>query len=272
MNIYLDKVELEQLSSMQINSGIDGTIYRLNNGTLYKIYHPHMPIKQLVSVQSGLDSEGVRIFRKEDFRQPMSYLHNPENYIKLRAEDAIKMAMTKQKDIKLTTLPLGCIYVNNRFKGTVLKDFRYALSIYSLKNLPYPIRLKVVRQILQRLKELWKYNIYPIDLACKPYHKSNILLKYNLVPEIIDLDGRSTIYCDCFISEFYQKSIYSFQCLMLELLYDFPISESYTALEILENQLLLEENKVPNSYIDSFVIQKSNLEEIEAFLQLKKSR
>lgn len=274
-DVYLTSDDIKNLKSKKINQGTDGTIFRVGNGLLYKIYHNSTPIENIVSnLFPKTDEEGVKIYEKGVLKPLISRpLTLEDDYVKLRAEDAIKLAQAKQKDVKLTTLPLASIYVDNKFKGCVLKDFQYSTSIYNIRFFPLNIRLRIAREVLKRTKELLKNNIYRVDLGGKPIDKSNVLLNYfpYFAPEIIDNDGRSAIYTEKYVKELYNISIQSLNGIIVEILC-YRTLEPLTELDKKEAQTDLEEAGVPSIYIEALVNKEATVDELEDCLRRMKKR
>lgn len=267
--VLLTKQEYESLKQKKINQGTDGSIYRVGGGLLYKIYHEKSPIG---FKDVPVDEEGVKIFRKQDFQNLCLIKKDiPKSYTKLRSVDAILLAKEKQKFIHYTTLPLAPIYIENHFRGCVIKDYPYNKSIYFVKYFPFTYRLYVCKKLLMQMKELLNYNIYPRDLCGKPYNQSNVLLNFlSLGPVIIDTDGYSTIYTKEFVFEFYQECIESLNGLILEILYEYPIEEIVTPTIKLEKSTFLEEAGVPDRFIEPLVNQNMSLEDLSLFLNRTK--
>jgi len=269
-DIYLTSADIKKLENKKMNQGTDGTIYRIGNGLLYKIYHNSTPIENVVlNLFPKIDEEGVKIYEKGLLKTLISRPSTLDvDYVKLRAEDAIKLAKMKQKYVKLTTLPLASLYIDNKFKGCVLKDFPHSTSIYNIRYFPLSIRLRIARQVLERTKELLKNNIYRIDLGGKPINKSNVLLNYfpYFAPEIIDNDGRSAVYTEKYVKELYNISIQSLNSIIIEILC-YRTLEPLTELDKVQAELDLEEIQVPSIYMESLINQTASLDELEDCLR-----
>ena len=131
----------------------------------------------------------------------------------------------------------------------------------------------MAKQILIRVKELLLHHIYPVDLAMKNIKNSNVLWTFPFTPEIIDLDGRSTLYPNTFYDSFYKESIFHLNCLLMEILYGrdeaFILSENLRKEDILNNCLFLEQEKVPSSYIDGLASLSLSMEDLERFFRVR---
>ncbi len=165
--VYLSSEEFNMIASSKLGEGYDAIVYRGINGTVYKIY---------------------------------KYKHN---------DDIIEKATNKQESVKLTNLPQAAIYIDNKFSGYVLKrvrglDIHYAWFLLSKKS-----KIRILKELLIKVRELTDNYIYPTDIANSPLvgKHSNVKIDYKLHPQIIDLDGISTSYCDqeneCLLSDTY---------------------------------------------------------------------
>ncbi len=269
--VYLTIKDYKKIKDKKINEGKDGAIYRVQNQILYKIYHETMPTENVLERKELLDAEGVKIYQKGDMKTFFPVTEGLEKFVRFRAEDMIFFAMQKQKEIELSTLPLAPLYIENRFKGCVIKDFKRSSSIYITQKLPMAIRLKIAKRLLKKVKELTDHYIYPRDLGGKPYSKSNALLTFLIEPELIDLDGRSCYYAEEEIPLFLKETLFSVQVLLLEILFSIPLFEIYTPEEKLEFMYHLQEQRIPDYYIDAFLSKSFTYEDWEEFfLVLKK--
>ncbi len=265
-DLFITHEDLKKWQPYEINRGSNGTIYRIKPGYLYKIYHSQVFLND--HKPKFYDEEGVRIFLKSDFAGGLKD-YGDANYVKLCSSESIALAIKKQKDIHLTSLPLGSIYVDFRFKGCILKDYLFSKSIYFVKNFPYGYRKKMMRIILEKVKELLKHYIYPVDLGFKGYNRSNVLWNFFpfLEPVLIDLDGYSTIYSYEEVPSFYQECVYSLNCLLLEILFDYPLKEIYSPMQYEEGKMILEEYYVQPSLIDKLVYQTASLDDLTLLLK-----
>lgn len=245
-DLYLKKSDLLKLK--YIGKGKDGYVYKYNNNLLIKIYH-NETINNLN--KSEMDPDGVKIYTPGNYRYFKTESSNIQYYdkenVKCGAIDALNKAISKQKDINYSTLPVGLLYVDDKFKGSVLKYFKYMCEYHKLIRL-YNIkkRAQITNDTLTKLDELIKNNIYPIDIVNKgigesatPISHSNILLSPFGHSEIIDLDGTSTIYKEEFDKSTYINCIENINIFFLETMfnYDLPTDISAEDLDYLEYSL-----------------------------------
>ena len=57
------------LITCQIGQGLDAKVYRTRKKFLFKVYHNYLLEKSKIMTNVPLDEEGVRIFRRDDFRK-----------------------------------------------------------------------------------------------------------------------------------------------------------------------------------------------------------
>lgn len=223
-----DQLQTIKNKNKIIGSGVDGTIYKIDNNTIFKFYHHNRSLINIINPE--FDKDGVLI---NDFKSLRNYniINNNEkiNYVDkdgviLSRDDAIYKAMEKQSNVHMTMLPQNIIYVDNKLIGCVYKYYPHKFGIYAAAYLPLKKRLIVCKRILEKVKELLHNNIYPITLAQRdnvfPFKSngSNILIGFDLEPLIIDLDGISAMYSDTFSDKYYKKTLSSLSTLILEIL------------------------------------------------------
>ena len=277
MPIYLTK-------KYEIGHGTDGSVYyvpkkllKTNKEVLFKLYHNRTPI---YNGHGEIDEDGVRIYNKStlqtiDYTEPISYFSDTEE-IRLRSKDAIYKAIERQKNVYLTDLPKCPIFVNGHFQGCELKK-QYGKQIHYLTSLSIKKKLKIWKAITIKVQELLENNIYPTELDNSPFTKavyknefgeyevrfghSHILVTHSLIPSLIDLDGKSTIYTEHFSDTYYTKVIRAYNTLLIEFLFTIPLEELGKEMDG-ENQLemKLEEVGVPHKYLEALSSLSLNLD------------
>ena len=274
--VHITEEDFSNLIISQIGQGLDAKVYRTKKKVLFKVYHNYLLDKKEIMTDVPVDEDGVRIFRRDDFRknkQNFSFNDFNDTDIKFITKELISRAVLKKDEITLSTLPQALLYVDHHFRGCILKDFSWSTSILNVRYLPYLLRLHMAKQILIRVKELLLHHIYPVDLAMKNIKNSNVLWTFPFTPEIIDLDGRSTFYPNAYQSSFYQESLFHLNCILMEILYGrdeaFILSENLRKEDILNNCLFLEQEKVPSSYIDGLASLSLSMEDLERFLRVR---
>lgn len=263
LNLLYD--HLTELKKLEINSGSDGTIYKINNQILYKIYHESNPLKKSWIDPERLYAVETKIYKK-DKNQPqlseekMKIIENEIDIqyldsegVRLTKEDTIIKAIEKQENVHLTQLPIAPLYIHNHFSGCVLKNYPFNLDIRIIAYFPLSLRLKIIKRLLKKIQELLNNNIYTIDLAAKPKNKSNILLTPFFEPQIIDLDGISAFYREKFSDKLYKKSIEQLNWFLLEAMFQIVPEETPDKFKKLETASILEENHFPENDIDSII-------------------
>lgn len=260
--------DFDKLKRYELGHGTDGGVYRYSDTELIKIYHKR--IKRIEELGISDDSD-MKFYDKETIvhrfdREPITYFRWSDEDIKLRSKDAIYEAIARQECIKRTHLPKNVVYINSHFAGCVLQYIR-GIQIHKLHFLPLSKKKQIMREILLSVKELMDNYIYHIDLSNSPYSKklftnnqgvqesvghSHVLVDpFTLKPNIIDLDGKSTVYTERYNPEYEAQSMYNVSILLIEFLlgldsddYDFDLDEY----EVLANEL--EYMGIRQEYID----------------------
>ena len=269
-NVYLSNKELKSLRTKCpiIGRGTEGTLFYVGQGLVYKVYHD---FENQINLQFPkiYDSEGVNISKisiKNHLqitpeRYPLFY--NEEN-VRLFKEEALENAILRQKNIKLTTLPLGILYVDKRLKGC-LKYHSLSTNIFNTRLFNQKTRLQILKKILLKIEELIDNNIYHVDICQKPTFESkntNILFRWNFNPEIVDLEGKSTIYTENFSNIFKQRVELGLGILFFELLAKKSIEEEFLeAEEVIMSEILIQ-NGFTDEIISDFYQKKLTLERL----------
>ena len=212
-------------------------------------------------------------------KEPITYFKYDDEDIRIRSKEAIYRAIERQDSITRTYLPQNVVYINGHFAGCVLKYIR-GIQIHKLRFLPLSKRKQIMREILLSVKELMDNYIYHVDLSNSPHSKkmfinnngevehlghSHVLVDpFTLKPNIIDLDGKSTIYMEHYSEDYESQCMYNVSILLLEFLlgldtddYNFDLDE----FEVLANEL--EFMGIRHEYIDH--LSKYELKIDEAF-------
>ena len=284
--IYLTKKDVINLNSKKIAAGTEGTIYRIKPGTLYKIYHDYNDNMYVVN-PPVYDAEGVNIANYKN-KGKVKYQKNTLRYldqegIRLSREEALYKAIERQREIQKTYLPQNVIYVNKRVKGCVLHEHTFTKKIYCVQAFPLKYQLKILKDLLEKVRELIEHNIYHIDLAQRPtkeFPNTNVLLKLPLDPQIIDLDGHSSIYTEFFSDQALKKTESNFALLCMEILTGQNLEKYLSDLEeiteinpleleriMIENIAFLAHHKIPETMIQEFLEQKLTLDKMAKHLE-----
>lgn len=271
----------DKLRKYELGHGTDGGVYRYSDTELIKIYHKR--IKRIEELGISDDSD-MKFYNKDTIvhrfdKEPITYFRWSDEDIKLRSKDAIYEAIARQANIKRTHLPKNVVYINGHFAGCVLEYIK-GIQIHKLRFLPLNKRKQIMREILLSVKELMDNYIYHIDLSNSPYSKkmfvnnqgvtehlghSHVLVNpFTLKPNIIDLDGKSTVYMEHYSEQYEAQCMYNVSILLIEFLlgldtddYNFDLDEY----EVLANEL--EYMGIRQEYIDH--LSKYELKIDEAF-------
>lgn len=277
---YLSFDDIEKLSKRELGHGTDGAVYRLGNGELIKIYHTRFKDikKQLV-----LDDSDVKIYTpstvmRNKFNEPINYFRYEDNEdIRLRSKDAIFEAIKRQDSITRSNLPKNVVYLNGAFAGCVLTETK-GVQIHKLGFLPMKYKKAIIEEILISIEELMANYIYHVDLSNSPYAKrlfvnndgvteslghSHILVNpFTLKPNIIDLDGKSTVYMEHESEKYKEQCLYNLCILMIEFLFGIDTDE-YKEEDDFDKYLAiaLEQSGVKDEFIDDLSKYSLSLED-----------
>lgn len=249
--VYLERSDLVQLRSKLIGKGTDGSVYDIGNGYLYKIYHDESYFSN-INIQhpllDGYEDDDVKIAQKGMY-SPLKEFYPYFRYVdgdgvRIVGENAIQLAIEKQKYVERTCLPLAPIYVDFRFKGCVLKKHAYHLQLHSLMFLPKELKRKILLSILESIEELLDCNIYHLDIANYSDDRrlsthSNILVSLFGKPQLIDIDGKSAFYLERENSVLLSKCLRGLNILILKFYYDIDVYD-----EMLEEDFWMAEQSL----------------------------
>lgn len=212
----------------------------------------------------NLDSTEYLRFRNPDFEGNEGKLYICNNqiykfYKNFWQYDSKKLEtlIALQKSINYTTLPLGCINVENIFMGTILKYFDNHKKLIELKNYNIDFIVFMLKDLKQILQELTSQNIYPTDLD-----DENILVsKYGKL-ELIDLDGLDTVLSEQKDLDLLKTVINLYKNIILDFLYP-----KYDKIACYGNEEEhFEKIGVPRTYIDCFIKKDLNYEILDELI------
>lgn len=183
--LYLTSEELSKLK--EVGSGSDGIVYEYHSGYLIKIYRDNF-------------HNNVHYYIKENGERK-----------ELPQEEALGKIIEKQQRIVKTRLPKKLVYVDGKFVGVLLEKVK-GIQMHQLMGMPFSYRKKVMLEVIDAIKELLDNGVYHEDLSNSPFtmsayqdpnskkikrgHSHVLLNPFTMKINIIDLDGRSTIYHD----------------------------------------------------------------------------
>ena len=131
-----------------------------------------------------IDKELYHLSRNKDFDSIKQYLSSLFFCFHYRVNiRQIRYLIKAQKNIKLTSLPRGILFINNVPCGVILKYHHDCLDLIDYQIYDYHNFLDIAKQILLRIKELDINGLYQHDLCAR-----NVLYHSNRI-ELIDLDG-----------------------------------------------------------------------------------
>ena len=237
-NLYLAKEDFDKLK--EVGHGTDGCVFKYKKNTLVKVYHKDLiKFDNYDEILTKKDKvyKGEKIPFKGSVANCNYYLNDDNDVIKIRTEDALKKAVEKQKDVSRTKLPKGAFYINNRFVGVVL-DRINGVQIHKLSIMPLKYKYQIIKSLLLDVDELLKNNVYHVDLSNSPYstkcctrdkdgnviaikgHSHVLVNPLTKKTNIIDLDGKSTIYTEKYSEKFEKACIDNICTLLIEFLYN----------------------------------------------------
>ncbi len=156
--IYLNsRSDLNKLE--YIASGTFGSVYKVDDKTAYKIYHPVI----------GDKYSGIAV-------------HNPcLSFPKFH----YKTLLSRCKKLKYTEGIQDFIYIDGAFGGIKIPYYE-GKTLNKVLNEPLSIKIELSKQIIRNCKELTKNLIYSTD-----YKLNNIILSNNEI-KLLDLDDKRT--------------------------------------------------------------------------------
>ena len=220
----------------EVGHGSDGRVFPYKKNYLIKLYRKSLRLEDLAKIDKGGpygNDEDIKIYvMKKDrnsreraqynsrlYKKPTEYItyyrkddDDPDHDTKLAPSEAITAAIRRQKDIKRTKLPVASVYYNHKFIGCIIEKLN-GIGIHKLMWLPMSAKLKIINSVIDDLDELMQNYVYHRDLSNSPYagvgykdengnqvyekgHSHVLVNPITLNTNIIDLDGKSTIYTE----------------------------------------------------------------------------
>ncbi|MCI6266684.1 MAG: hypothetical protein MR598_07575 [Erysipelotrichaceae bacterium] len=275
--VYLSRNDVTNLQRKLIGKGTDGSVYDVGNGYLYKIYHDGSLFSDIKVQHPLLDDyeDDVKIYQMQNSlklnRKESHFRYMDRDGVRITGEEAIYRAIQRQKYIHYTQLPLAPIYVNSRFKGCVLKKHSFHFQLYSFSFLSLEKKKRLLSLIVDRVEELVQYYIYPLDVFNRPNEKSlshsNILVSLRGIPELIDVDGASTVYLEETSSNLLFETLNSLNILVLEYLYDLEIPDEMLDEDILELEQFLFKRGISEKFVSDLAHQEADFSTLRKILK-----
>lgn len=157
--VYLTSSNIEKLE--RIKSGKFGTVYKKDDNTAYKIYHP------TVADNSW----------KETMNPTLLVPQVHYNFL-----------IKRSQNLKYSGGVIDKLYVDGKFAGVVIPYYD-GVELFTLMDEPIDFKIKLSKKIIRNAKELTNNLIYPTD------YKLNNILYSNGKVQLIDLDDVKTHVC-----------------------------------------------------------------------------
>ena len=205
--LHITQEELSKLK--EVGHGTDGIVYEYHSGYLIKIYRNNFQNNMRYYVMK----DGVRE--------------------QLSDEEAFEKVTEKQLKVVKTHLPKKLVYIDGKFVGVLLQKVK-GIQIHKLTGMPFSYRKKVALAVIDAVKELLDNSIYHEDLSNSPFtqaaytdeehqnstgHSHILLNPFTMKINIIDMEGKSTIYTDYLDEEHLDISLSNLSQLLFEFLY-----------------------------------------------------
>ena len=289
-NYYLTKDEVIRLKKKkEIGRGTDGRVIKISNRDLIKLYHDAyeriMKEKTSLAQPANKEEDDVKIYKigsTKDYAPEssdnMRYYRAEEDgsITRLNHKEALERAIERREEIKRSKLPEGMVYIDGKLAGCTLIPQK-GIPIHKLIGiLPFKEKVIILLDVLKSVKELTDHYIYPIDLDNSPYtskaryddkpvgHSHVLVTLVPLKTNIIDLDGKSTIYTDFESKKFKDMTYQSFKRLMDEVLFEINHDNEYEPFEL---ESIYYEKNVPEEYISKLIYGVLDHNDILALLE-----
>ena len=105
-DVYLSSEDLKNLKKYYLSEGSDGKVYKINNDTLYKIYHTE---NENVTINNEEETKVVKSIKDINVKELPSLTLNfiDKEGTRIGKEDAILKATSKQKNVHLTSIKIS---------------------------------------------------------------------------------------------------------------------------------------------------------------------
>ena len=287
-NINLTKEEIDSLLKQELSHGTDGRVMRFDKNRMIKLYHKYVNwFKEQYHLNNQNDDD-IKLYsigdykKKSDIFDMFTFYISEDNgeFIRIRnGSAAIASARERQQRVKNTRLPQNAVFIDGKFIGCTLIAIK-GIQIHKLIGLPFTLKKKIMKKVLYNVKELMDNYIYHIDLDNSPYTKDNYFVNdegkmenvghshvlinpITLKPQLIDLDGKSTVYADAYSKNFENQSMASFNRLMIEYLLGIDLDEYKNEEDL---TYILSQIGIDVEYIDLLATNSMNYEQAEDFL------
>ncbi len=287
-NINLTKEEIDNLLKQELSHGTDGRVMRFDRKRMIKLYHKYVNWFKGQYHLNNQNDDDVKLYsigdykKKSDIFDMFTFYISEDNgeFIRIRnGSAAIASARERQQRVKNTRLPQNAVFIDGKFIGCTLIAIK-GIQIHKLIGLPFSLKKKIMKKVLYNVKELMDNYIYHIDLDNSPYTKDNYFVNdegkienvghshvlinpITLKPQLIDLDGKSTVYTDAYSKNLENQSMASFNRLMIEFLLGIDLDEYKNEEDL---TYILSQIGIDVEYIDLLATNSMNYEQAEDFL------
>lgn len=280
-SIHITSEDIKRKKYKVIGYGTDGIVLRYNKDYLLKIYRSKLKMILDPDILTYETKQYERQkFEKSQMESIIYYEHSktPDEDIRLHSKEALRRAIERQKKITRTKLPIGALYLDNQFSGSIIKASK-GIQIHKLTGIPLHLRKRIMLDVLYALKELLDNYIYHIDLSNSPHAKSlyidnnnklcsaghsHVLVNpFNLSTNIIDLDGKSTIYMERHNENYERASINGMITLLLEFLLQLDLNDQeLQELDFDYLDSILKETSISNTHIKKIEDETISIEDM----------
>lgn len=190
------------------------------------------------------------------------------------------MIINRQDQVKRTHLPKTPVYIDERFAGYLIKRLS-GIQIHKLAGMPLKYKKIIMQEVIESVTELLENYIYHVDLANSPIaqslrvnsrgeienvgHSHVLVNPITLKANIIDLDGKSTIYTERKREDYERKSMYGLCVLILEFLLNIDFKEYEENINELLN--LLEKMNISKEFIEPLGYCELNIKQAKDFVK-----
>ena len=231
----LTEEEFRKIQRHEIGHGTDGVVYKYHRGYLIKVYRQNIEEPSVLEKTKEYDRENPPKFALEKSNLTFYFKSKDDvDRIRVNKEKAMEYIHEKQLKVVKTHLPKKLVYVDGKFVGVLLKKVK-GIQIHKLTGAPFKIRKKIALEVIEAVKELLENNIYHEDLGNSPfsespspehgiynpsYGHSHVLLNpFTMKINVIDLEGKSTIYTNYIDKAEEEISLTNLTTLLFEFLF-----------------------------------------------------
>ena len=231
----LTEEDFRKIQRHEIGHGTDGVVYKYHRGYLIKVYRQNIEEPSVLEKTKEYDRENPPKFALEKSNLTFYFKSKDDvDRIRVNKEKAMEYIHEKQLKVVKTHLPKKLVYVDGKFVGVLLKKVK-GIQIHKLTGAPFKIRKKIALEVIEAVKELLENNIYHEDLGNSPfsespspehgiynpsYGHSHVLLNpFTMKINVIDLEGKSTIYTNYIDKAEEEISLTNLTTLLFEFLF-----------------------------------------------------